>query len=258
MADLKTVGQDDIRALPSVGSTNAEVLALARAGENGPLWLRADRQTAGRGRRGRLWVSEPGNLYTSLLLTDPGPPERIAELCFVAAVALLEALDRHAPALGGRLQVKWPNDLLIDGAKLAGILIEGESGGGRAAVAIGIGVNLLHAPMGADYLATSLAAHGAFVDPALLLGSLAPAMAEALATWDRGRGFPAIREKWLMRAIGLGAPLVARLAQGEQRGIFQGLDAQGRLLLATEGGDMLAITSGEVFPLSPDHRKSSV
>src|SRR5262249_32383687 len=110
-------------SLDEVGSTNAEAFARARAGERGPLWITARRQTAGRGRRGRGWVSERGNLYASLLLTDPAPPQRAAELSLVAALALHDALAERANVLGPRLKLKWPNDLLCDGAKLAGILV---------------------------------------------------------------------------------------------------------------------------------------
>ena len=105
----------------TVGSTNAEALQFARKGERGPLWVTAKRQTAGRGRRGRSWVSEPGNLYASLLLTDPAPPERFPELSFVAALALHDAIGGRIPGLSNRLVLKWPNDLLIDRNKFAGI-----------------------------------------------------------------------------------------------------------------------------------------
>src|SRR6185436_2922212 len=113
----------------TLGSTNAEALALARGGEHGPLWITAARQTAGRGRRGNAWTSEPGNLYASLLLTERLPAGRAPELCFVAALALHDAVSALAPAL--KPQLKWPNDLLIDGAKFAGILIEAESAQGK-------------------------------------------------------------------------------------------------------------------------------
>src|SRR5712692_3600029 len=125
-----------------LGSTNAEALSLARQGERGPLWITAERQSAGRGRRGRSWVSAPGNLYASLLLTDPAPPEHWPELSFVAALALHDAVGGRIPGLAARLVLKWPNDLLIDRNKFAGILVEGEG----AAVAIGIGVNCVHHP----------------------------------------------------------------------------------------------------------------
>src|SRR5438105_12858227 len=157
----------------TIGSTNAEALARARAGERGPLWITAGRQTAGRGRRGRSFVSEPGNLFASLLLTDPSPADRAAELSFVAALALHDAICQVAPVLAGRLELKWPNDLLCDGAKLAGILVEGESGSGRPlAVVIGIGVNCAHHPDGLSYPATSLAACGVTVTPQRLFAAL--------------------------------------------------------------------------------------
>ena len=114
----------------TLGSTNAEALARARAGERGPLWITAARQTAGRGRRGNVWTSEPGNLYASLLLTDAAPPAHLPELASWSALAVLDAVARAAPPLAPALKLKWPNDLLLDGAKLAGILIEAESVGG--------------------------------------------------------------------------------------------------------------------------------
>ena len=130
----------------TVGSTNTEALALAQAGERGPLWITARRQNAGRGRRGRVWVSEPGNLYASLLLSDPSPPDRAAELSFVAALAVHDAVTSLIARAPARLSLKWPNDLLFDGKKFAGILIEGEG----PAVVIGVGVNCAHHPKDTD------------------------------------------------------------------------------------------------------------
>src|SRR5712691_5658318 len=123
----------------TLGSTNAEALTLARAGERGPLWITAKSQSVGRGRRGSAWSSPPGNLYATLLLSEPSPPEVAPQLSFVAALALHDAVAQCAPQLGPLLKVKWPNDLLLNGKKLAGILIEGESEP-VFAVAIGIGV----------------------------------------------------------------------------------------------------------------------
>ena len=115
-------------------STNTEALTLARAGERGPLWVTAGRQSAGRGRRGRSWTSEPGNLFASLLLTEPASPEHWSELSLVAALAIHDTIADLAPASRPRLAIKWPNDLLLDGAKFAGILAEGE---GATTVVIG-------------------------------------------------------------------------------------------------------------------------
>src|SRR5262249_30015854 len=128
------------KAYETLGSTNAEALALARAGERGLLWVTAQRQSAGRGRRGSQWISPPGNLYATLLLTEPSRPAQAPQLSFVAALAAHDAVTICAPQLGPSLKVKWPNDLLVDKAKVAGILLEGENTP-IFAVAIGIGVN---------------------------------------------------------------------------------------------------------------------
>src|SRR5215813_12480691 len=134
-----------------LGSTNAEALRLASQGERGPLWVTAARQSAGRGRRGRSWVSEPGNLFASLLLTEPAPPEHWPELSFVAALAIHDAIADLAPSVRPQLAVKWPNDLLLGEAKFAGILSEAE---GAQTVVVGIGINCTSHPSVSDYPAT--------------------------------------------------------------------------------------------------------
>jgi BirA family biotin operon repressor/biotin-[acetyl-CoA-carboxylase] ligase len=227
----------------AVGSTNAEALALARAGERGPLWIVAKHQSAGRGRRGRTWVSEPGNLYASLLLTDPSPPERAAELSFVAALALHDAIGGRIPGLAARLALKWPNDLLIDRNKFAGILIEGEG----AAVVVGIGVNCAHHPTGTDVPATDLATAGVRTTPESLFAPLSAAMVSRLAQWDRGAGFAAIRADWLARAAGLSRPIAVALPEGRRDGVFEGIDERGCLVLRLADGTMLAIAAGDVL-----------
>ncbi len=229
----------------TLGSTNAEALALARAGERGPLWITAQSQSAGRGRRGNAWISPPGNLYATLLLTEPSAPGLAPQLSFVAALALHDAVAACAPQLGPALKVKWPNDLLIGPAKLAGILIEGENDP-VFAVAIGIGVNCVAHPSDVAYPATDLAANGALVAPDALLFELATSTQHRLAQWDRGQGFAATRAEWLKRAAGLGEILRVRVAARELAGRFQGLDDDGRLLLEQDGG-VTKITAGEVF-----------
>jgi BirA family biotin operon repressor/biotin-[acetyl-CoA-carboxylase] ligase len=227
----------------TIPSTNAEGLALARAGERGPLWIVAKSQTAGRGRRGRTWVSEAGNLYASLLLTDPSPPERAAELSFVAALALHDAISGRIPGLAPRLALKWPNDLLIDRHKFAGILIEGEG----AAVVIGIGVNCAHHPEGTAFPATDLAAAGVRATPESLFGLLSAAMVSRLALWDRGAGFSAVRADWLARAAGLGKSIRVALPEGERAGAFDGIDDRGCLVLRLRDGTMQTIAAGDVL-----------
>ena len=235
-----------LAAFAALGSTNEEALARARRGAFGPLWVVAREQTAGRGRRGRSWVSEPGNLYATLLVTDPSRPERAAELSFVAALAVHDALVELAPGLAPRLALKWPNDLLCDGRKLAGILIEGENIGDRLAAAVGIGINCVSHPVGTTYPAADLSAAGFPLAPEDLLRILSRTMLERLAQWRRGSGFAAIRENWLARGAGLGCPI--EVLQGEERlsGRFDGLDETGRLIMHLPDGTRRVIAAGDV------------
>jgi BirA family biotin operon repressor/biotin-[acetyl-CoA-carboxylase] ligase len=219
------------------------VADLARAGAVEGLWLRAERQTAGKGRQGRAWESPVGNLYASTLVrlypTDP----QAATLALVAAVALDDAVRTFAPE--APLVLKWPNDLLIDGAKLSGILLE------RAddAVVIGFGVNLAHHPQALDRPATSLAAHGHAPDPQLFLETLAESMARWLSRW-RGEGLGAIRDRWLARAHPPGTALTARLADGTSLdGLFEGLTGDGALILRLADGAHRVIHAADVFLL---------
>ena len=208
-------------AYETLGSTNAEALARARAGERGPLWISAQSQTAGRGRRGSSWTSPPGNLYATLLMSEPSAPQHAPQLSFVAALALHDALVACAPQIGPLLKVKWPNDLLLAGKKLAGILIEGESE--RVfSVAIGIGVNCATHPKDTPFPATDLATGGAVVTPKAVLAALSLAMITRLAQWQRGEGFAGIRADWLKRAAGLGEDIRVRLPEREFSGRFRG------------------------------------
>jgi len=211
-------------------------------------------QSAGRGRLGRPWQSPPGNLYASTLvrLRPIDPPA--ASLAFVAAVALEEVVRAYVYARdaginagdGGGLQLKWPNDLLFDGAKLAGILLEGAG----EAVVIGFGVNLAHFPQGLDRPVTSLAAIGGQApDPALFLEDLAAAFARWVARW-RGEGLAPVRAAWLARAHAKGTALTARLPDGEAiDGMFDGIDADGALILRLADGTSRVIHAGDVFLL---------
>jgi BirA family biotin operon repressor/biotin-[acetyl-CoA-carboxylase] ligase len=234
-------------AYETLGSTNAEALARARAGERGPLWITAQSQSAGRGRRGSNWASPSGNLYATLLLTEPSRAEHAPQLSFVAALALHDALAACAPQIGPLLKVKWPNDLLLAGEKVAGILIEGESEPAFA-VAIGIGVNCAAHPNDTPFPATDLGQTGTLVTPAAAFAALSAAMVTRLGQWQRGQGFAGIRADWLKRAAGLGEDIRVRLPEREFSGRFQGLDDTGRLLVLGPGG-ITAVTAGEVFGL---------
>jgi BirA family transcriptional regulator, biotin operon repressor / biotin---[acetyl-CoA-carboxylase] ligase len=232
----------------TIGSTNDEAKRLARAGAPEGTLVWAGEQTAGRGRRGRHWASPPGNLYLSLILRPGGAPGRAAQLGFVAALGLGEALDGIA-GFGLRLRFKWPNDLLLDGRKLSGILLESETTASGAVdfVVIGTGVNLLSHPEHAEYPATSLAEGGsATVSPVVLLEAFVREFDRWLACW-REEGFAPVREAWLARASGIGEDIRVRLERVTLTGRFVDLDETGALLLDGAEGPR-RIAAGDVFP----------
>ncbi|MDQ8754770.1 biotin--[acetyl-CoA-carboxylase] ligase [Sphingosinicella sp. LHD-64] len=226
-----------IRTVEETGSTNDDVAALAREGAPEGAWLRAERQTGGRGRQGRAWQSPPGNLYASTLVRlAPGDPPA-PTLALVAAVALHEAVSLHAHCV----QVKWPNDLIVHGAKLAGILLERHD----EAVVIGFGVNLAHHPDLPDRPATSIATlAGAAPDPATFAETLAEIFARWLLRW-RGEGIAPVRKAWLAAAH----PMGTALATSEGEGLFDGLDEAGALRLRLPDGTARVIHAGDVFLL---------
>jgi BirA family biotin operon repressor/biotin-[acetyl-CoA-carboxylase] ligase len=230
-----------IRTVAETGSTNADMLLLAREGVGEGMWLRAERQTAGRGRQGRGWTSPAGNLSASTLvrLRPNDPPA--ATLALVAAVALHEAVG----VFGVAAQLKWPNDLLIAGAKLSGILLERSDD----AVVVGIGVNLSHHPDLPDRLTTSLAAHATQVAPDVFLDVLAETLVRWLERW-RGEGIAAIRSAWLAAAHRVGTALSVRLPDGTAHdGLFDGLDPDGALILRLASGQRHVIHAADVFLL---------
>lgn len=224
-----------IRTVEETGSTNDDVAALAHEGAPEGVWLRAERQTGGRGRQGRAWQSPPGNLYASTLVRlTPGDPPA-PTLALVAAVALHEAASLHAHCV----QIKWPNDLFVHGAKLAGILLERHGD----AVVIGFGVNLAHHPELPDRPATDIATlAGAVPDPARFAETLAEIFARWLLRW-RGEGIAPVRKAWLAAAH----PVGAALATSEGEGLFDGLDESGALRLRLADGTARIVHAGDVF-----------
>ncbi len=236
-----------LKAFDVIDSTNEEARRLAAAGERGPVWISAERQTAGRGRRGRFWESPTGNLAATLLLSPARPASECAQLSFVAALAVSDVVARYAPAADVKL--KWPNDVLADARKIAGILLESASTGGEqpAWLAIGIGVNLRHFPPGTEFPATSLAALAAATPgPQEALAALAGAFAKWYEVWV-AQGFAPIRDSWLARAAGLGTRIRARLQNEETSGVFEGIDETGALLLREAQDRVRKIAAGEVF-----------
>lgn len=234
-------GMADIRTVSETASTNDDVAALALQGAAEGLWLRAERQTAGRGRQGRAWQSPVGNLFASTLVRVHGGEPPAPTLALVAAVALAEVVEIFA---GRAPTIKWPNDLLLGHAKLSGILLERVGD----AVVVGFGVNLAHYPTGIDRVATSLAeATGAASDPDAFLDALAEAFARWLARW-RSEGLAPIRMRWMQGAHPVGSALTARLPDGSSLdGLFDGLDEGGALKLRLADGTAHVIHAADIF-----------
>lgn len=233
-----------------LASTNDEALRLAAAGAPAGLVIMAREQTHGRGRHGRNWASPPGNLYGSVMLRPDCAMAVAAQLSLVAGLALGEALlELGPPDLD--LALKWPNDVLIGGAKTAGVLLEGTShADGRAAfVVIGTGVNLVSCPDDTPYRATCLARAGfAPLTPRAVLEAYLGALDRWLGRWQTA-GFGAVRQAWLRHGFGLGGEIRLGLAQGEVRGRFLDLTNTGALLLQQAGGRRREIAAGEVLDL---------
>lgn len=211
------------------------------------MWLVGLRQTAGRGRRGRPWETGGGNLAATLLLRTDKPPGEAAQISFVAALAVADMLARYVPE--SLISLKWPNDPLLGGLKVSGILIEsGASPSGGLWLAVGIGINLAREPTESERPATSIATHSEARPPGAL--EAAQALAEAFERWSRvwvSVGFPAIADAWTARAHGLGEPCVARLGTETVEGVAEGLDGDGALRLRLDDGRVRRITAGDVF-----------
>jgi BirA family transcriptional regulator, biotin operon repressor / biotin---[acetyl-CoA-carboxylase] ligase len=237
-----------LHSFDAVGSTNDEAKALARdgAGEGTLVWARE--QKSGRGRRGRAWQSPPGNFYLSLVMRPEGAPSEAAQLGFIAALGLGDALGALCGA-ALRLRYKWPNDVLAGGRKLAGILLESETAALDRVdfVVIGVGVNIATAPGDVEYPATSLVAEGfAGITPPKLLEAFVRHFDEWARRW-RAHGFAPVRAAWLAQAGGIGERIRVRLERQTLDGRFLDLDEAGALVLEAPGGNR-RVTAGEIFP----------
>jgi BirA family biotin operon repressor/biotin-[acetyl-CoA-carboxylase] ligase len=234
-----------LRHLAQVDSTNAEAMRLSVAGEQGPLWIWSDRQLQGRGRQGRSWISEAGNLYATLLLTLEMPAAAAGSLSVAVSLAVLGVLRRFIGSQA-KLELKWPNDVLIDGRKAAGILVESTIRGESMVFAIGCGLNLRSAPSGTRYGAAALAAHGVQVEPGEALEALAEEVDQLLRRWNAGAGFRELRTEWLQCARGLGGVVNVAVGGRTVEGYFEGLSDKGGLLLRNQSG-LQELHAGEVI-----------
>ena len=239
-----------ILLLDQTDSTNAEARRRADAGETGPLWIVARRQSAGRGRRGRQWESQDGNLFSTLMQVTRKSPAEAAQVTFVAALAIADLLDAWAPA--SLVTIKWPNDVMLAGQKASGVLVESgahESGG--LWLAVGIGINLVSAPEGTERPATALAHHlrGDAVSPPTIeaaAAKLAAAFHVWMTRWET-LGFQPILDAWSARTAGLDGPAVARLGRETIEGRAEGVAPDGALKLRLADGSLRLISAGDVF-----------
>jgi BirA family biotin operon repressor/biotin-[acetyl-CoA-carboxylase] ligase len=238
-----------LRSYESVGSTSSEAAAAVQGGDSGPLWFAALHQSEGRGRRGRQWQSPHGNLAASLLLTPDVDAGVLPTLGFVAGLALYRALNTvvghglQTPAIA----LKWPNDVLANGAKLSGILLEAHSRkDGRSAVVIGIGVNVVATPEGLPYPAAALANLGSNATAAEVFAALAESWVDAYELWDSGRGIAGVLEAWRNAAAGIGSEITVSRDGDVLRGIFESIDDTGRLIVRANDNSRVAISAGDV------------
>jgi len=251
VAEVNLPSGYNLRTHVEIDSTNEEARRLASSGEAGPTWIVTESQTAGRGRRGRTWVSPVGNLMCTLLMRPGCSPAKAAELSFVAGLALHAAASSlMPPEFVDTITLKWPNDLLIDGKKASGILLESESDGSAhvAWLAIGIGLNLAHFPDDTPYPATSIAAEcGRTPSIEQALSALATSFEHWVRLWQAPDGFEAIRRAWLARARGVGQVITVRLSNEEIEGTFEDLASDGALQLRLTDHSLRSVSAGDVF-----------
>ena len=238
-----------LEVFDEIDSTQSEARRRALAGESGPTWIVARRQTAGHGRRGRSWHSPVGNLMTTVLLRPEVEIANAPQISFVAALAVADLLERLAP---GHCTLKWPNDPLLDGRKAAGVLPDsaGRSDGRLDWLLVGFGVNLATSPDDAPYPTASVAQiTGTAPDPDIALTILANAWQRRFDAWQ-AHGFAATRTAWLARAHGLQQDVRVQLPNETFTARFEGLDETGALIARLPSGETRLVSAGDVFPVA--------
>ncbi len=241
-------------AYDTTGSTNDDCLQLARYGDTGKVWITAKQQSKGRGTRGRIWQSQTGNLAASLLLIDPAATKYLGTLSLAASIAAIRSIGHFvAPQKHGKLRLKWPNDVLLDGKKICGILLESHVIDMRTVMIIGFGINCASHPIDSDHLAGNIGELGAEISPQALFAQLAVEMDLMLSKWDRGHGFSQVRTEWMRYAHAIGTPMSVRTGETNRQGRFETIDEMGNLVLIDPYGTQQIIPAGDVY-LSPQQK----
>lgn len=244
--------------LAATGSTNADAMRHALSGASAPLWIVADRQTTGRGRAGRDWHSLPGNLHASVLLQLDALATAIPGVSLLAGISAIDAVRSVSPGVTERgLRLKWPNDILLAGAKVGGILVESTRRAAGFAVVVGFGINLVSAPQLADRSAAALTSEGddgrAVIAREALVAALDGSLQRWLQVWALGEGFAEVRRAWLERGVAPGTPLTVNGGKnGVLAGTFAGLDSDGAMLLDVAGRGVERVTFGDVALAADD------
>ncbi len=235
-----------VRHHPTIDSTNLEAARLSAAGHQSSVWIRADEQTAGRGRAKRLWRSEPGGLYATVLLMPECDLRVAPQLSLVMSLAVYETIVVFVPA--HRVKLKWPNDCLVDGAKISGILAEG-CGSDPLRLALGCGINVLSAPVELPYRTSCLRMFAPDIQVDDVFDVLQRQTSSWLSLWRNGTGFPEIREAWIHRSVPLGTFLSVSSGVVVIKGHYAGLSGDGALLLEDEVNVIHAVYAGDVTML---------
>ncbi|MGI9515207.1 MAG: biotin--[acetyl-CoA-carboxylase] ligase [Anderseniella sp.] len=225
----------------SVGSTNDEAHARVAGGELRPTWIAAAEQTSGKGRLGRHWISRPGNLYASLIWPSAVEPRRLASLSLVAGLAVRDAVTLTGVA--APVALKWPNDVLVGGGKVSGVLIETMTYGNRHIAVVGCGINLVHHPNDTRWPATDLSQCGIRVEPREMLEMLRGTMDKRLKQWAEAARLADIHDDWMSAALGRGARISV---EGGKQGVFTGLSDTGALQLTLDDGSLWTHHAGDV------------
>lgn len=248
LSDTAKAGGFGLIGPERVDSTNSEAQRQIEAGADLPLWIAALEQTAGRGRHGRSWQSQPGNLAASLVLELPCDPATIGTLGFVAGLAMRDAISAAAPLMSNDLTLKWPNDILLSGAKLVGILLEAQHApDGPTKVTIGMGVNIVAAPEDTNYATTFINKFDAHVTAEQIFTALTQCWISRFAQWNMGQGIADTLADWRDTAYGIGQPIIVRKQNEQLSGVFERLDDEGRLVLRLPDNSFSRVTAGDIY-----------
>ena len=226
---------------------------MAEAGETGPLWIVAAEQTGGRGRLGRAWISKPGNLYATYLFPLGAPLAKAGHISFIAALAVHDVATSFAA--NANITLKWPNDCLLDGSKFSGVLSEIITPKSPL-IALGVGLNIAHAPPGLAYPTTCLGSHSKTINVKAAYEVLAARLGYWLSVWNEGKNFTAIRSAWEFYAANIGQVLSVDTGQMIRQGTFKGLSDEGAMILSQADGTEIAIHAGDVRPAATQEQSA--